>query len=141
MRRRWPGWKEATEGHLAALLRPTTWRSMADLTRDITRAGRVSAAKHCGGQRVATPFDSFEHTFLKKRNATEDKVRRRFSQRCILEVRKEKKRWRAQETWREATRSGGNAAKTHRKKPLSCLLAKLTCRHTNNSLKTIGLVS
>lgn len=52
-------------------------------------------------------------------------MRRWFLQLCILEVRKEKKRWSAQETWREATRSGGNAAKTHRNKAVVLLAGEV----------------
>lgn len=54
IRRKWLGWRPASEGQFSDLLDPGSWDSMDTVEQDISRAGKIGAMR--GWARSHAPF-------------------------------------------------------------------------------------
>lgn len=109
---RWPGWREASAGQFQYLLRPSSWSDMSSAEKDISRAGRASAAFSAKGRQ--TPFDAMASSLIDQRRGIRCPMKRRFIQRALLEVRRHQKQWRATQRVKAATAHGRNLATSER---------------------------
>lgn len=70
VRRKWPGWKPASEGQFSDLLDADSWGSMESIEQDIARAGRVGAARSWSQNR--SPCDAYEKSLINHRRTLAD---------------------------------------------------------------------
>lgn len=110
--KRWPGWRKASEGLFQYLLRPSTWSDMSSAEKDVSRAGRTSAAFAASGRQ--NPFDALASFFVDQRRGVRCPLKLRFTQRALLEVRRHPKQWRATQRVNMATAQGRNLAAAER---------------------------
>lgn len=106
VRHTWPGWRPTSEGQFSDLLCPDSWESMEMVEQDISRAGRVGALRRWGQSR--TPLDEYEKKLIHCRRSLPAEARsdRLFIQRCIFDVRRQKRARRAKDNLMRANLAG-----------------------------------
>lgn len=110
VRRKWPGWAEATPSQLSGLIPDAAWDNAEDIQRALRWAGRAAATRRRNA-RKATPFDPLEAQALSERRVTQDRKARRILALWVLKIRGHQKRWRYEQTLEEYTARGRSMAK------------------------------
>lgn len=92
VRRRWLGWRELTEGQLAAFVPAKAWSDPVALQRALRWAGRAAAPK--GRLKTSTPYDQLERQLTHDRRVPHDREARKVLSRWVISARAWQRRWR-----------------------------------------------